>query len=95
MDELGSIWQGTARDARLGEARSRRLERACRHDPALADELDFLVAHLSADLGGTFLRAFVVQLERATGREEALMLALGETIRATPWPRARSRGGSR
>jgi hypothetical protein len=95
MDEVGSIWHHVARDVGLSEEHARRVECACRDDPALADELDFLVAHLSANLGGAFLRVFVGELERDAGREEALIGALQETIRATPWPMARRRGARR
>jgi hypothetical protein len=95
MDEFGPIWHRAARDVGLSEERARRVECACRDDPALADELDFLVAHLSANLGGAFLRAFVGELERDAGREEALIGALQETIRATPRPMAHRRWGRR
>lgn len=86
MEEPGSIWRGASRDADLSGADTSTLERACRRDPALADELDFLVAHLNANLGATFLRAFVVHLRGGAHREDALIAALSETIRATPYP---------
>src|SRR3954453_18908606 len=82
MGEVGSIWHRVARDVGLSEEHARRVECACRDDPALADELDFLVDNLSANLGGAFLRAFVGELERDAGREEALIGALQKTIRA-------------
>lgn len=91
MEEPGSIWRGASCDAGLSGADTRALERACRRDPALADELDFLVAHLNANLGATFLRAFAVQLHGGTQREDALIAALSKTIRATPWPSPRRR----
>ena len=86
MSDLEAIWRSAAEDARLSAEDRRNLARACLRDPGLEDELRFLVAHLSANLGGRFLRLFADELRHGERRYPgaSMVTALQETIRAAP-----------
>jgi hypothetical protein len=86
MTDLEAIWRSAADDARLSADDRRNLARACLRDPGLEEELRFLVAHPSANLGGRFLRLFADELRHGGRRYSgaSLVTALHETIRATP-----------
>jgi hypothetical protein len=86
MRDRETLWEAAARDARLSAAERTLVLEVCRGDPSLEAELNFLVAHLSANLAGDFLRSFASQLGER-GREDPEPLvhrALAEVISADP-----------
>lgn len=86
MSDLDSIWRSAAEDAGLSPEDRRSLAGIFRCKPGLEEELRFLVAHLSANLGGRFLRLFVDELRDGKRRhpDASIVTALHETIRVPP-----------
>lgn len=91
-DEI--MWRSAAEDAALTGEEEALLMEACERDPQLATELTFLVGHLSANLGGAFLRSLVDHLGRDHGGDPgtSVLAALHETVLGGD-ASARSHGG--
>jgi len=76
MERDGDVWQAAMDDADLTEAERRGLEELVRRDQDLHDEVRHLVGHLSANLGGSFVRAFVDLLREQGARRRPAGLVL-------------------
>lgn len=82
------LWRDAAEAANLEAEELELLALACDREAGLEDQLTMMLATLSANLAGQFLRCFVERLDPADprGAEPSLVPALREAIRDTPMP---------
>lgn len=94
MVDERALWEQACVDAGLSPAEAESVRGACAREPELEGELTFLVAHLSADLSGQFLRAFVDRLGGEDVAGGSVLPALRDAIAATPRPTGRRPGAA-
>lgn len=79
--QRAAAWHVVAEDVGLSDGEMARLEKACAELEHLAADLDYLVPHLAANLGGPFLRALLAALARDVAGADPVIAALYETLR--------------
>src|SRR4051794_22542067 len=83
MPDGETVWTKAARDANLDAEEEWLVEQVCSVEPDLREELAYLLAHLSADLGGRFFRTYVDELRARGVAPEAAAAAVGSALAAT------------